>query len=180
MHWVVLGLLFLAAPVADGGEIYKTVDEHGNVVFTDRPSPRQREQAEPVDVQPPNTFPSDEATVPSGGSLPRRDGYDDVQYRLAISAPRNEETVRSNSGDLDVVTFARPSLRGQHRLVLVLDGQALDIEPDGTTWHLFNLDRGTHDLMLEVVDPNQNRAVAQSARSVFHLQRASVRRRAGP
>lgn len=174
MHWVVLGLLFLAAPVADGGEIYRTVDEHGNVVFTDTPSPRQREAAERVDVQPPNTFPSDEATVPSSGSRPLGDVYDDVHYRLVISAPRHEETVRSNSGDVDIVTIADPALRGQHRLVLVLDGQALDIEPDGATWHLFNLDRGTHELVLEVVDPNENRPVAQSTPSVFHLQRARL------
>ena len=172
MHWVVLGLLFLTAPAAVGSEIYRTVDEHGNVVFTDRPSPRQREEAQPVNVAPPNTFPSDEAAVSSSTSSALRDDYDDVHYRLVISAPRNEETVRSNSGDVDVVTIANPAMRGQHRLVLLLDGQVLDVEPDGTTWHLFNLDRGTHELVLEVVDPNENRAVAQSARSVFHLQRA--------
>lgn len=180
MHWLLLALLMLATPGAAAGEIYRTVDEHGNVIFTDRPPSRANEEAETVKVQPPNTFPSEEAAV-SAGSLPALGNVNaDVEYRLAISSPANDETVRSNNGNVDIVTIVRPSLGSDHQLMLLLDGQALDIEPDGDTWHLYNLDRGTHTLVLEVVDPDRSQPVSRSAPSVFHLHRATARRPTAP
>ena len=179
MRWVTLPLLLamlLPGFLAQADEIYRTVDEHGNVVFTDTPSPRQRETAERVKVNPPNTFTTSGDTVSSGGLTPFRNGDDGDHYRLLISAPQNAQTVRSNDGSVVIETSVTPGLRRNHRLVLVLDGQALAVEPDGTTWHLSNLDRGTHEVVLQVVDPNQSGAVARSPHSVFHLQRATVAR----
>ena len=172
---LLLLMLLLGIP-AQAAEIYRTVDEHGNPVFTDNPTPQQRDSAEPVVVHPPNTFtPSD--TVSSRGLAPFRDDRDGTDhYRLAISTPQNDQTVRSNDGTLDVVAVVSPSLRRNHELVLVLDGQALVVQPQGNTWHLSNLDRGTHLLVLKVMDPNQQQAVAQSPQSIFHLLRARVAR----
>jgi hypothetical protein len=60
---VTIGLLTMVLASAAHGQIYRTVDENGNVVFTDIP-PREGDTAEQVIVEQPNSFAVEEAIGP--------------------------------------------------------------------------------------------------------------------
>lgn len=178
MRWMMISLVLLAVS-AHADEIYRTVDENGNVVFTDKPSPEQRKSAQPVEVQPPNTFNTEEATVSSGGLRSQSNDDGGTGHVLLITAPENDATVRANNGNVDVVAKVSPAPKRGQQLVLLMDGTPVGVQPEGDTWHLQNIDRGAHVLTLHLVDPNTGEALAQSAPSTFYLQRASVARPGG-
>ena len=164
--------------------IYKTVDEHGNVVFTDVP-PKQGEPAESVAVEAPNTFRAEPETPTTGEQReqwivePDEDAEDAdadaISYNaIAITAPGDDEAVRENAGTVTVVARVDPSLRPGHRVRVLLDGNP-EQEGRQTNFVLTNVDRGTHALSAEVVDDTGNVLIV-SAPSTFHMLRATAAR----
>ena len=162
-------------PADAASRIYKTVDKHGNVVFTDVP-PAEDKQAAEVQLGAGNSFKSDDArvTAPAPDSEPAPAGTDsapmEARYSAAeIVSPANDEALRSNVGTVSVQVRVQPSLQPGHRLRLLVDDIPQMISPAGTT--LSGINRGTHTLVLEVVDAG-GPTLYRGAQSTFHLQRA--------
>ncbi len=176
-----LWALALAAPaVTDAAEIYRTVDEHGNVVFTDVP-PRPGQPGETVELQAPNFFetPPQRATGISleawleSQAESEPDEAATVGYeRLRVAEPPHDAAIRENAGNVVIRADLQPDLRPGHAVQVYLDG-ALRQTAHDTTIQLVNLDRGTHSVELRVVDEAGNPLIT-SEPSVFHLQRRSV------
>lgn len=175
------GLLTTAAADA-ATRIYRTVDEDGNVVFTDVP-PKESEQGQAVDLEGGNTFsPPEPAT--EGRTLQSWLGTDaedadadeaaaPVSYRsLQVASPADDEALRDNAGNVTVTAQVDPELDSRHTMQVYLDGQLLQSGPT-TSFQLTNVDRGTHRVELRIVDAGGNVLVA-SEPTVFHLQRRSV------
>ncbi len=174
----------LAAPDASAAtKIYRTVDEDGNVVFTDVP-PREAGQEDAVDVETPNSFTpppveSNRKTVAEwlgndGESAPE-DGEEAAatSYRsLQVASPANDEGIRENAGNVTVTAAIEPELADGHVMQVYLDGTLLQ-SGHATSFQLTSLDRGTHNLQLRVVDASGNTLIT-SKPTVFHLQRRSV------
>lgn len=185
------GLLATAGVSEAASRIYKTVDENGNVVFTDQP-PRPGETGESVELTTGNTFtpPPRPAQTGSDGSVSledwleggegaREDGESEegggsvTSYQsLAITSPANDAAVRENAGNVTISAAIQPSLAVGHIMQVYLDGQ-LRQQGFTTSFQLVNLDRGTHNVQVRVVDQSGNTLIA-SEPSVFHLQRRSV------
>lgn len=163
------------AAVTAAAEIFKTIDEHGNVVFSDIPPPPSQ-TSEPVTVNPVNTFnmPVPEvAAPPAEADVPE----EVAQYdRLTILAPSNEETVRENAGNVTVAVALTPPLRAGDQLVLYMDGNRSPVRAQGTSFRLENVNRGTHTIGVRVLD-DAGRVAAEAETSIFHLQRVSIRRK---
>lgn len=174
----------LSAPYADAGTtIYRTVDENGNVVFTDVP-PKSNEQGAAVKLGDSNSFtpPPGENRQPTGRSVeewldgdsgdsdqePAAGGY----ASLKVASPANDAAVRDNAGNVTVTASVEPELASDHVMQLYLDGTLRQSGPT-TSFQLTNLDRGSHDVELRIVDQGGN-VLASSGPSVFHLQRRSV------
>lgn len=177
-----LALAVTAALIAAPGEaaanrIYKTVDEDGNVVFSDQP-PRPDQSGAAVELEPENTFtppPVDEATAAEtpASDDPEEDTPAGPAYRsLAVASPANDEGLRENAGNVAVVAAIDPALGPQHTLQVYLDGE-LRQSTQSPSAQLLNVDRGTHTLELRIVDESGT-VLISSAPSVFHLQRRSV------
>jgi hypothetical protein len=167
---LVLGALIAVTATA---EIFRTVDEHGNVVFSDIPPPPSQ-ASEPVTVNPVNTFnlPAPEVAAPA----PEADVPEVAQYdRLTILAPTNEETVRENAGNVTVAVALTPPLRAGDQLVLYMDGNRSPVRAQGTSFRLENVNRGTHTIGVRVID-DAGRVAAEAETSTFHLQRVSIRK----
>jgi hypothetical protein len=169
-------ILLLAglSPVALG-EIYKTVDANGNVVFTDiAPVDRSGQPAaQPVTVDPVNSYQPPPAPVPQQGDAPPES--DDVGYyaEIAVISPLEDETIRDNSGNVQIQITIAPRLRGDHRLMLILDGNDIGLEAVNGVFELSNVDRGTHTAAGRVIDQLGN-TVIESSPVTFNLMRVAL------
>ena len=178
-----LVLLMLVSSIISGAQaaqtkIYKTVDEDGNVVFTDMP-PKSDQDAEQVIVQTPNSFASEEASGPreewivEEGAEGEELAEELFRYSsVQIVSPANDETVRANDGSVSVVAASRPRMKRGHVMRILIDGSPVQ-EGSQTTFNLENVDRGTHSVSAEIVDGSGN-VLSSSNASVFHLQRVAV------
>lgn len=155
-------VLFAATASA---EVYRSVDEAGNVIYSDTPSPG----AELVDVQEVQTYTS--PPVPASSYTPPPQEPAGPYAQLAIVSPANDESVRQNDGNVTVSVAVVPNLRGSDRLELYVDGQAV-ATGSSTTIALENLDRGTHQLQAVVKGPD-GQARMNSEPVTFHLLRHS-------
>tara|TARA_A100001037_G_scaffold131137_2_gene118902 strand:+ start:44533 stop:45144 length:612 start_codon:yes stop_codon:yes gene_type:complete len=167
-------------------KIYKKVDAHGNVSFTDVP-PRAHEQAEAVDLGRSNSFAPPDTPAPAaeptstapGADAEAREGDQQKYAALKIVSPAHDATVRQNAGNLTVTASVTPALAGNRKMQLLLDGVVASGPSRTTTFQLLNVDRGTHELQAQVVDP-AGRALFTSPASVFHMLRYSAIRPAKP
>jgi len=163
-----------AAASAASGQIYKTVDANGNVVFTDiAPVDRSGQPApQPVAVPPMNTYepppaPAGQANAPSAPVTPS------YYSQLEVVSPAEDETIRDNAGDIQIEVATTPPLRADHRLLLVLDGTPTEVEAVNGVFELSNVDRGTHTAGARAVD-RQGNVLIESDPVTFNLMRVSV------
>ncbi len=91
-------------------------------------------------------------------------GYDSI----AIVKPKNEETIFSNLGDLQVVVSLSPPLRSGegNRIVLLVDGQAAG-EAAGSRFQLTGIARGTHVLEARVIDRDGTTLVSSAPITIY-------------
>jgi hypothetical protein len=158
--------------------IYKTVDEQGNVVFTDVP-PKEGEESQQVAVETPNTF-EPAAVAPQGREPWNVDdaGNDTAEpatfsyTSVAIVSPTNDEAVRENAGNVTFDVSLEPELRTGDKVRLLLDGMPEQEGPQ-TSFMLTNVDRGTHSATVEVVD-DAGKVLTVSDPVTFHLLRVAA------
>jgi len=167
MRYLPLLLALLALPAS--AEIYSHVDAQGNRVFTDRP----QGDAPPVRLSPTNRMPASAVSPPAAASRPaprpRQPGY----HWLRILDPEADATVRDASGALTVTVASDPDLRPGHSYRLLLDGSATGPAGPQAVFHLENLDRGTHQLAVEILDADGKRLELSTEQAV-HIKRPSL------
>ncbi len=188
LAWILVILTALFSGVVQADKIYRTVDENGNVVFSDLPpankqsssdAPQKSEtkQAE-IEVEPVNTYESAVATPRqeySGESKPStRAAYYQV---LDIMQPSPDESLRDNAGNVTIIAAVQPDMRSDHSLQLVMDGTESGASAEGNSISLGNVDRGTHTISLRIVDRGGN-VLIESDPVTFHLQRYSIQHNA--
>lgn len=175
LAWVA-ALLGLTGSAMAESKIYRTVDEHGNVVFTDI-APRIDQPAETVELPSTNSFGVEESlgerqawVVDGAGDDEADDPNDASNYSsLVIQSPSDDETIRENTGNVSIQARLTPEIRPGHRMRLLLDG-ALHSESASGSFALQNVDRGTHSVVTEVLDQSGN-VLIRSAPTTFHLMR---------
>ena len=164
--------LFVTSALAD--EVYRSVDESGNVVYTDKPSPDaeiiQVDEVQTVDTPDPGKF---EYTPP------KNPASTSIYTKLEITSPENDQTIRSNSGDISISAVLAPGLNiaAGDQLVLALDGN--DVSTRGPQFDLQNIDRGTHSVTVAVKD-KAGKVLIQSAPVTFTVQRFAAQPKPTP
>jgi len=145
-------------------QVYRTVDKDGNVIFTDQAT----EGAEEVEIKELETIESLESASPAPNPVAVQKQA--PQYSsLEITSPQNDLAIRDNTGNVTVSVVITPRLRSGHKLVLYLDG-AEQSTGSATSFQLQNIDRGTHQLKVAVVDAAGQEQIS-SAAITFHLLR---------
>jgi hypothetical protein len=142
---LLLLVLLTTTPVL--ADVYRTVDEDGNVIFTDQPSPgaeRIEIRKIPTIEAPPPRLLEEEAQAPA---LPEPPGYS----KLEITFPVDDTSVRDNAGNVTVNVSLEPALSPNDKLVLYMDGAKAQ-EGASPQFSLANVDRGIHSLSVAVVD----------------------------
>ncbi|MBT8765732.1 DUF4124 domain-containing protein [Metapseudomonas boanensis] len=164
---LLLALLLLGQPVL--AEVYTYVDEEGNRVFTDRPKPGD---AQRIELAPSNAMsPTSPAAPPPmvQAPIPRELGY----QLLRILVPEPDATIRDGEGNLIVTAVSEPGLHQGHNYRLLLDGQSMGEPGRSPVFPLKNLDRGTHQLAVEIVD-DLGRTVERTPSQPVHIARISL------
>ena len=156
----------LLMPIIVAAEtVYKTIDADGNIGFSDQSS----SDATKIEIRPAPAL-----TMPATRELPRDDEVEEnvTGYaELAIRRPLDEETIRSNSGNLNVVLALTPVLEPNHNVVLQLDSKEIATAAS-LNFLLNNIDRGEHRLRAQVVDENK-KVLIESEEVTFFLLRFS-------
>lgn len=170
-------LLILAVTTADaaGSRIYRTVDEQGNVVFTDIP-PREDEESEQVVIENPNSFDAQEAAPETDQWIvetPEASAEPEFSYSvLEVASPQNDESIRENAGNVMIIGNISPNLRPGDTVRLIMDGAVVQ-EGRQSTFELTNVDRGTHLVALDIID-SEGKVLIRSSGITFHLMRVHL------
>lgn len=165
MTLVLLLALFAADAIA--APIYKTKDERGNVVYTDDPDGRPAELVELPDL---TIVPGTPITGPTPGSAATQEEAA-PPLRVELLAPEQEATVRSNTGDVEVVARVNRSPAEGDRFEVLIDG-AVRGRNAGGTFALSGIDRGAHQVRVRLVD-TEGQVVARSPEHTFYLHQRS-------
>jgi hypothetical protein len=178
---VPLALLFAALfAAAAQAEIYKVVDEDGNVTYTDqKPSP----DAQPVQLrglsiispQQPTTQPpsqrKDEAAAEEEAVTSIRDlrrGYRD----FALVSPEPDQTIWGNETPMTVVWNTRYALQPGMLVTVYLNG-APQPPTSSPAVNIGRLNRGSHQVYAELTDA-RNRPIATTQTVEFHIRQHSA------
>ncbi|HSR62537.1 MAG TPA: DUF4124 domain-containing protein [Gammaproteobacteria bacterium] len=162
-------IFFMCLPVS--AEVYRSVDEDGNVIFSDQPSPG----AEEIRIDKIQTIDAPSVKSRGTGSLSSDKKDDSDEYTsVAIQSPGSGEAISANDGNITVSVSVAPKLkvRNGHQVVVYLDGNEAT---QGTSmqFNLENLNRGSHSLSAAVVDGKGNEKI-RSAPISFTIHRHSV------
>lgn len=165
--WLLIACL-LALPAS--AEVFTYIDAQGNRVFTDQPKPGN---AKRVPLATSNRM---SATDTASAKALKKKPEPEPMFRydmLRVLVPEPDATVRSSPGDIIVSVTSEPALQQGHRYRLLLDGQPIADPGPSPVFPLSNIDRGTHQLSVEIID-EQGRTVERTANQPFHMQRMTL------
>jgi len=155
----------LLLPLAAQAQIYKTTDEKGNVIYTDRP-PADGGASEKVELGTLNTAPPPPAAAsPSPRAAPKRD--EAVSYSVTIVAPENETSLPMGPGDFSVKAVLKPPLAESDLVQLYMDGKPEGEPQRSLSWSLTGVFHGAHDLKVVVVDASGEQLAASGPVRVY-------------
>ena len=159
-------LLLLQAPALAG--IYKTVDENGKVVYTDRPDPNDASKAVELPVL--NTQPSTPVAAPKRAP---REVRAPQKYLISVSSPGDNSQIPMGQKLVPVNISLQPALFKEHRVQLYLNGSRFGPARQSSQFTLDNLYRGEHKLRAAVVT-KKGKIISRSASVTVAVQRRSV------
>lgn len=143
---VLLGLLALPA----AAQVYKYTDADGNTTYSDQPAAGAPN--EPLELPPLNSVaPHPPASAQQPASKPMPPGARTFYTTLSVANMVDQQSIRANDGNLIVEVQIRPRLQPEHRLQLLLDGQPYGQPGNIPSLQLVNLDRGEHNLAIQVL-----------------------------
>lgn len=170
MRSVFITTLFAITATATA-QIYQYTDAHGQLVFTDQPPTGVA--AQQVNPGPINSTPAPPSSALDTTPQPSKSAEHAQPYtQLQLVGLPSQQAIRANNGSFKVQVAISPSLAQQHRLQLLLDGQAYGAASTATQFALHNIDRGEHRLAVQVIANDQ--VIQRSAEQVIHVQRVNI------
>jgi hypothetical protein len=108
------------------------------------------------------------AALASGGAFAQAPVYD-----IDIAEPTSDQTVFSDTGDVDVRATVAPDQARGYRVEFLIDGQSAGNPSSSLDAHLNGIVRGQHVVQARLVDSAGNVA-ALSPPTVFYVWQASM------
>ena len=155
----VLLLSFLPSQAQTSSKIYKTVDENGNVSFSDQPSAQSSE----VEISTPNIA---QAAQPRPAKQADNTAPEQGYQSLEITRPSNETMIPNGLVPLNVLAKISPSLQPGHQLQLTINGSVHSTSSNGN-FRVESLQRGQHKLQVTVIDDSGQPLKTSAIVSVF-------------
>ncbi|MSU95488.1 DUF4124 domain-containing protein [Pseudomonas mandelii] len=166
--WLLIACL-IALPVT--AEVFTYVDAQGNRVYTDQPGSGNAKRVPLATSNRMSANPSGAAPVTAAQKTEDKPLFHYDMLRVLVPEP--DATVRSNAGELIVSVTNEPGLQRGHRYRLLLDGQPTAEPGVSPVFALSNIDRGRHNLSVEILD-ELGRTVERTANQPFQMLRISL------
>lgn len=141
--------------------VYKKTNPDGSVEFTDQPST----DSEEVKIRKPTTY---QAPRLPALTLPTKKLSPTFNYQLSINQPVNDSVIVGKMDVLVSVSVQPPISSIGHQIRYQLAGQSIVSRNMSETFK--NVDRGTHNLTVSIVDRN-GEVVSPVVSSTFHMKR---------
>ena len=154
-----LSIMVLAGTTNTYAQVYKSINEQGKTVFSDKPSP----EAEEVEIEAPNTAPpvtSRSNTSPSPEQA--QEGYS----TLTITSPADGHIIPNGLVAFVVTVSAEPALAEGHRFKLVIDGETYSTS-SSTSILVASIPRGPHKLTVSIIDEEGTALKTSKAVTLF-------------
>jgi len=170
-------LLLFSLSAFSQGEIFKVVDEDGNVTFTDQ---RPNDQAQPVDLPPLSVIETDVQVpeAPAEGDAAAEEPKEPTLRELKrmfrdfrITQPQQEETFWGTANTVVVSWGSATATPNDFSVLLYVDGQAQDAPAVGGV--SLTLDRGEHKVYAVLRDGGRRR-IATTDTVTFFVKQNSV------
>jgi len=166
-------LILICSSTAALGDtkIYHWVDEQGKSHFSDTASPGTKE----ISVNNQNlllnsTAPEQQRKTKNESTIENKA---EISYQATITSPLDDVALRSNEGTINVQVATIPEKKDNQKLQLFLDGKALGEAQLSPTISAQNIDRGTHQVQVHLLDEN-GKLLAKTQVVTVHLQRVAI------
>lgn len=146
MRILLLIINFCLAQMVVAADVYRTVDEDGNVIYSDIPAAdSEKIRVDEIQTIAPGEVPKFEYTPP-----PKEVA---AYTKLEIVSPANDSIIQSDEGKLTISAIVEPGLNraAGHYLVLYLNG-AEAASGTSSQFMLDNVERGTYTANIAVMD----------------------------
>lgn len=149
------------------GNVYKDVAPDGSITYTDRPTP----DAEKIKI--PKGTEYTPPPIPVFTPTPKPKAPSKFEYdSFALVAPKNEESIWDNTGNITATVAFEPFLQSGHSIEFLLDGTSVTKGTD-SSYQFMNLPRGAHQITAQIVD-SADEVLATSSVTVF-LRKHSIK-----
>ncbi|WP_305373603.1 DUF4124 domain-containing protein [Photobacterium leiognathi] len=171
---VLMTLIWTAASSAQASTIYSWTDENGVVHFTDQPQTPDA-TAYPLSVTEVSGNIEQTADTIAAQTTDVAVVKEPAKTITTVSlvSPMHEQTIRNNEGIINIHAVTNSKLNNQTQAQLVLDGVVKGAPQTELTWTLDNVDRGSHQLQIQLV--KGGKVIASSDSITVYLHRATVK-----
>jgi hypothetical protein len=161
--------LLLLMPLSLHAELYKGVDEEGNVTFSDKETPN----SEVIPMHMPTAIPMPKP-VPVEKS-PEKEVAETNYTAFTIVQPVNDATIRNNTGSVSVSLSLTPALdtSAGHHISVSVDGKVIIKNSASLTVPLTNIERGSHSIQATVKN-KKGKTIKTSNSVTVHLKRIGL------
>jgi hypothetical protein len=166
-------LVYSFSPLVHAADmkIYYWVDEDGKSHFSDTAVPGTEE----IDVKNNNLLSTGQKDSDQTDAIASELNIDDedspvITYQATIISPEDDKPLRSNNGTIDIHVKTEPEKENTHRLQLYLDGKKLGSAQISPTMRALNIDRGTHQVQVELLDED-GKVLTKTQVVTVYLQR---------
>jgi len=170
--------LLISQSAINAEGLYKWKDAKGNTQYGDRPPANVN--AKPIDLPKitiidnyadqwkPMKF--DDSSVVNVTTT-QQQIKSSVYSKLVFLAPKPNQAIRANDGDVSAMISINPPLKKGHKLVFSIDGKATK-EGTSRTKNFSGLQRGKHTIAVKVIDANEKSLKSSSVG--FNVLRVSA------
>lgn len=172
MHKTIVFLIVcFSLPLMVQAEIYKTIDAQGNVSFSDKAT----KNSEAVELKPIITYSPQPSTRRTQFKRKKKNIIDAYQV-LNLISPSDQQTIRSQLGEVTIAFNSVPALRMEerHYYQILVNGVVFIKSLTQTRFMLRGIERGEHRIQVRVLD-YEGKVLVQSMERTFHLKRHSIR-----
>ena len=162
-----------ATPVL--AQMYKWVDDEGNISYSDQPPFKGAEQLTPPPI---STTPAMKVPKKRPVKKPKEEETSTQYSYFKITDPENDATIRENNGNFSISLGIKPALNTQKGdyIQVLMDGKIVKDKLSGTSVAFTNIDRGAHQISA-MIKNKKGRTLKKSQTIIIYLHRQIIQRK---
>lgn len=157
-------------------EVYKWVDSNGITHYGDKSKEAKQNGAKTIDISTPSHIGSVQVKtdnyVPKPQQIRQDPNNENINYKISIVTPTENEGVRANNGEIKVSTLIRPNPHSEYSVKYFLDGSLYASSHNSNKIILNTVSRGEHTLQVKL--QTKNGKIFASKPIKFFVQKVSA------